>query len=212
MVHYKVPGFRSVSAREVRELLKQPSTRDETLSTMEARVFADGRVLLLPGEGKGALYPSRESLQELNRRSEELMAKGPVDLTLELLPPQGEFLRDIDAHATRLGAALRVPAEALDRTEPSLDAVDKGVWRLAQAKRMTPGVITPLVAYVGEVMRLACDGRWMTIPGNNEPMVTARDGRLYQPFAIVLIEVERGRGGSLRGAVAGALRSRFLSR
>ncbi len=174
-------------------------------------MFEDGRVLLLIGD-QGVLYPSRESLEDLNRQFEELMRKGSVDLTYELLPPIDDFIRDVDAHAARLSAVLRSPPEALDRTEPSLEAVDKAVWRLPQAKRMTPDpdLITPLVAYVGEVMRLACDGRWIARPGSNEPMVAGPQGRIYQPFAIVIVEVERGRRGSLRGAVAGTLRSHLL--
>jgi hypothetical protein len=40
----------------------------------------------------------------------------------------------------------------------------------------------------------------------NEPMIRARDGELYQPFRIVIVEiVEHGARGSLEGAVEGTL-------
>ena len=203
----KVPGARRASEKELRELLKLPSIRDGELSTpsIEARVLQDGRVLLVIGES-GVLYPSRESLAELQRGLREEIARSPIiNPVAEYLPPVDEFLRDIDAHASRLSDVLRVPPEALDRTPASLEAVDKRLWRMASAKRMTPEVITPLVAYVGEAMRLASDGRWMTMPGRNEPMITARNGRLYQPVAIVMVELVERRRGSLHGAVLGTL-------
>src|SRR5262249_55011405 len=153
--------------REVPALMALPSRRDEALSKRtghEVWLLDDGRVLMLRRDGKGLLWTSRAPLEEFNRKVEELVAKGPVDPTRELLAPIDDFLRDVDAHVASLGERLRVPQEALDRTEASLDAVDKGIWRMAQAKRMKPEVITPLVAYVGEVMRLACNGRWTKVP------------------------------------------------
>jgi hypothetical protein len=97
----------------------------------------------------------------------------------------------------------------------SLDVAYKAVLRLRKAKRMTPEVFTPLTAYVGEVMRLVCDGQWTTSPAmtghENEPMIRAHDGGLFQPFAIVLVEItEHGARGSLRGAVTGTL-ARYLT-
>ena len=66
-----------------------------------------------------------------------------------------------------------------------------------------PDLVTPLVAYVGEVMRRASGGRWTKAPGDdNEPMVKAHDGRILQPFApVVLPMVEPSRRIPLRAAV-----------
>jgi len=210
----KVPGARRVSAKEAHELLKHSPTRDDVLSEQtwsEAHLLNDGRVLLHYRDGKGTLYPSYEALAELIRQTEELARQGPVDLSQTLLPPVGDFLRDVGALAARVGSALRIPDDALDRTQESLDAIDKAVYRLAAAKRMSSEIVTPLVAYVGEVMRLACDGRWTTVNGRNEPMVATLGEQLYQPFAIVIGELTRGRRGSLRGAVNGTLGAHRLS-
>jgi hypothetical protein len=127
-------------------------------------VLPDGRVLLFVGEGERApLYPSRESLAEMQRQC-EAMPKGPVDPTLTLLPPIDDFLRDVEAHAKSLGPRLHILDDALDGSVASLDAVDKALKRIPLAERPVADLVTPLVAYVGEVLRRASGGRWIKRP------------------------------------------------
>jgi hypothetical protein len=87
-----------------------------------------------------------------------------VDHTLLLLPPIDAFLRDVEAHARSLGPRIKVAGDALDGTVASLDAVDKALKRIPWAKRQVPDLVTPLVAYVGEVMRRASGGKWIKPP------------------------------------------------
>jgi hypothetical protein len=50
--------------------------------------------------------------------------------------------------------------------------------------------VTPLVAYLGEVIRKGTGGEWSTSTARgheNEPMITTRGGGLFQPFASVFI-------------------------
>src|SRR4051812_35845764 len=125
MANGKIPGVRQASAKEIRELLKV-AVRDEELSNRDtdARVLPDGRVLLYLGEGeKGALYPSREALKEMNRRCEETKRKtieqfrtGFRDPGMTLLPPIADFIRDVETHAKSLGPRLHIADEALDGT------------------------------------------------------------------------------------------------
>ena len=233
----KVPGFRQVSAKEARELSKLPWVRDEAFSDpmTEARILPDGRVLLFSEGERGSLYPSRESWEKMcrdseaaGRRTQELLAKGPTDFSLELLPPIEDFFRDVEAHAKSLGERLHVPDEALDRSLASLEVAYKAVLKLRKVKRMAPEIITPLTAYVGEVMRGICNGQWTRSPKTvrtmvqmytpervwwewgdvpvrhtqNEPMIRAHDGGMFQPFAAVVLEImEHGARGSLRSAV-----------
>ena len=75
-----------------------------------------------------------------------------------------DFLRDVEALAKSLGPRLRLPDEALDGTLASLDAVDKALRRIPWAKRPVPDLVTPLVAYVGEVLRRVSGGRWTRSP------------------------------------------------
>ncbi len=188
--------MRQASPKEVRELLKLAWVRDEELSDWktDARLLPDGRVLLYIGEGeRGALYPSRELLAEVKREGEKMMAqfqekqaKGLLNPVTELLPPIDDFLRDVEALASSLGPRLRIPAEVLDGTPESLDAVDKALKRIPWAKRQVPDLVTPLVAYLGEVMRKGSGGRWSK-GHEDEPVITASGGRLFQPFASVFI-------------------------
>ncbi len=178
MARRAVPGIRNIPAKEVRELMKLPWVRDEELSdrNWDMRLLPDGRLLWYLGDHTaGTLYDSRELFAKVKREAEEVAAKGPVDLTRTLLPPIEDFLRDAEAHAKRLGERIRVPEEALDRTEASLDAIYKAVLRLRRVKRMTPEVITPLVAYVGEVMRVICGGSWARSPTTKTESVPVYD-------------------------------------
>jgi hypothetical protein len=180
----RIPGARTASVKEVRELSKLPWVRDEALSDrmFEARVLPDGRVLLFLADGeKAPLYPSREAVEQVNREGQEMLAEGPVDPGKVLLPPIADFLRNVEVHAKSLGTVIRVPEEALDRTEASLDPVYKGVLQLRRVKRLTPEVFTPLTAYVGEVMRLICDGRWMKEPATREKSVPSTTRPTGQP-------------------------------
>jgi hypothetical protein len=212
MAARRIPGVRQLSLKETRELLKLPYVRDEELSDrhFEVRVLPDGRVLqclsglgYLEDSNPASIYPSREVFVEMRRDIAERFAKEPVDLTRTLLPPIDDFLRDVEAHAKSLGERIRVPDEALDRTPASLDAVDAALRRMPKAKRMTPEVVTPLVAYVGFVMLAGCGGRWTKPPGGgNEPLIKGYDGRLLEPFApVVLPMVEPSRRIPLRAAV-----------
>jgi hypothetical protein len=56
---------------------------------------------------------------------------------------------------------------ALDRTPASLDAVDAALRRIPKARRESAEIVTPLVAYLGEVMRRASGGQWMKAPGDD---------------------------------------------
>ena len=215
MANGRIPGVRNVSKKEAGELSKLPWTHDEALSTRgsQARVLSDGRVLLyMEIGGSGTLYPSREAAEEMKRgydetarKAAEQSARGPVDPSLGLLPPVADFLRDVEAHAKSLGPRLKIPADVLDGTPESLDAVDKALKRIPWAKRQVPDLVTPLVAYLGEVMRKATGGQWSTStsPGHeNEPMITASGGRLFQPFAAVFIPmIEPSKRIPLRSSV-----------
>jgi hypothetical protein len=224
----KIPGFRRASAKETRELSKLRWVRDDELSSgsrSEARVLPDGRVLLWIADGESAaLYPSREALAQ-RLRELDAMPKGPIDHTLTLLPPIDDFLRDVETHAKSLGARIKVPDQALDGTVTSLDAVDEALKRIPWAKRQVHDLVTPLVAYVGEVLRRASGGRWVkpasepvydaakwgslrpSKGSQNEPMIQASNGQGFQPFAIVFVPmVEPSKRMPLRDAVGARLR------
>jgi hypothetical protein len=199
-----------VPAKELREYMKLPV--DQALSKRgdEVRILPDGRVLWTsPGLRGGNVWPSREAYVEWCRKMEEEVAKsravfrgeapGPAEV---LLPPIDDFIRDVEAHAKSLGPRLRIPDEVLDFTPESLDAVDKALKRIPWAKREVPDLVTPLVAYLGEVIRRGTGGEWtkrppktglMPVsvydPNANEPIITTSRGGIFQPFGSVFLPI-----------------------
>jgi len=192
----KILGVRNVSAKEMRELLKLPSVADDdVLSQLSdhgpARVLPDGRVLLCNLLGKGGvLYPSRATAEEVNRQCAETerevaeQSAGRVpDPIVTLLPPIDDFLRDVEEHAKSLGPRIKVAGVALDGTIESLGAVDKALKRIPWATRQVPDLVTPLVAYVGEVLRRASGGRWLKSSHERQVAVCDPEERLAQLVA-----------------------------
>jgi hypothetical protein len=152
-------------AKELREYLKLPVDQALSRRGEEVRILPDGRVLwTIPGVRIARTWPSREAYAEMQREFAEYAAKVSVDPCLTLLPPIDDFLRDVEAHAKSLGPRLRIPDEVLDFTPASLDIVDKALKRIPWAKREVPDLVTPLVAYLGEVIRRGCGGRWTKAP------------------------------------------------
>ncbi len=223
----KIPGVRNVSMHQVRKLLKLPWVADEALSTFgPAHILPDGRVLrYMPGDAGGKLYPSREVMEESNRRSFEFeretakqrAAYGPEPI-VTLLPPIDDFLRDVEAHAGSLGARIKVASEALDRSVESLGAVDKALKRIPWAKRQVPDLVTPLVAYVGEVLRRASGGRWVKSSRKTQVVVCDPDEllahwaarRSLQPIAIAAADKAKAEAKA-RGASADEVDRAYVS-
>jgi hypothetical protein len=172
-------GIVRVSGEELREYRKLPIDRELTRPGEEVRVLPDGRVLWKSVRGRSAAtWPSREAFVTLRRRMDEEYAKArsAPHPAVALLPPIDDFLRDVEAHAKSLGPRLRIPDEGLDGSVASLGAVDKALKRIPLAERPVADLVTPLVAYVGEVLRRASGGRWIKVP----PTYTTREA-VYAP-------------------------------
>jgi hypothetical protein len=210
---HKIRGIRRVSKKELRELSKLPWVPDETLSSSmdEARVLPDGRVLLVSRDiGTADLFPSRKEVEQWHQYAKETQAEwaqrgGRFDPAKELLPPRDEFIRDVEKHAKGLGNVLHIPDEALDRSVESLDLVDKAVGRMRIAKRMTPEVFTPLTAYLGEVMRLVCDGRWARLPATIKKSRPVYDPAEHAAHQAAENAVLRAAGAAATKAAADAM-------
>jgi hypothetical protein len=207
----KIQGIRRVSKKELRELSKLPWVLDEAHSdpSWETRVLSDGRVLhILRIDGSAKLFPSREAfdqmLQGVKAMVEEEATKGHFDPAKELLPPLADFIRDVDKLSLGLGKVLHIPEEALDRSVESLDLVDRALLRVTIAKRMTPEVFTPVTAYLGEVMRLVCDGRWGKLPATIKKKGPTYDPADYKAWATAAGAVVRAAGAAADKAAADA--------
>ncbi len=181
-----------IPANELREYMKLPL--DQALSERgnEVRILPDSRVLLIIACVRGATtWPSREAYVEWQREGAESVRQARVapSASVTLLPPIDDFLRDVEAHAKSLGPRLPIPAEVLDFTPESLDAVDKALKRIPWAKRQVPDLVTPLVAYLGEVIRRGCGGQWMKMPVTT----TKRQVPVYDPVELAAYTAARER-------------------
>jgi hypothetical protein len=172
----------------------------------------DGRSLLVFREGRGSLFESREELLALHR---DLETRKPEHLLKGRLEQPAEFLTNVPTLIGELATKLRIQVEALDRSEASLELVDAAVRKIGRRKCLTAPYFGPLVAYVGEVMRAATQGRWELRSVDDgdiqEPWIIDPAGREYAPFAVVFRELyDSGKAFSIRGAVAGSIRSYLL--
>jgi len=207
---------RSLTAKQVQELLKKPGwAPDPELSSggsSPAYKHSDGRILVVFENGKGKLGESREALLKL------ITAVGqqkPVHLLSGRLPQGKEFVTEVPKLIDQLAMNLGIPRNELDKSEGSLDIVDKAIKRIGRRKSMKPEVFAPLVAYVGEVIRQAVGGEWelrLAADGETwEPWIVRQNSRDHPPFAIVFRELyEGGKSASIRGAVHGQIRSHLL--
>jgi hypothetical protein len=204
-------GIQKVAGQELREYLKLPVDHELPPHGGEVRVLPDGRVLykLVAEKRSATTWPSREAYTEWWRNAEEEVAKArsAPHPTVALLPPIDDFLRDVEEHAKSLGSRLNIPDEALDGSVASLGIVDKALKRIPLAERPVADLVTPLVAYVGEVLRKATAGRWIKLrPPSNEPMVTANNGQSFEVFADVFIPmIEPSKRNPLRPTIEARL-------
>jgi hypothetical protein len=211
MAASKVQGVRRATAKEIRELSKLPWTRPELPSLpkgKDVRILPDGRVLELWADKVGVLFTSLQVFEEI-----EQIAKGPVDLTLTLLPPSEEFIRDVEAHAASLAERLRIPPEALDRSVDSLHAVDAKLKRMRRAKRLTPEIVTPLVAYVGMVMLGPCGGHWIPTPKTikrSVPEYDPAEWAAWEEAQRVLYKVAQGTADEAKARGASATEANMI--
>ncbi len=139
-----------------------------------------------------ARQPKRRSGDTWSRAGKRRSSgpRPPSIITHTLLPPIADFLRDVEAHAKSLGPRLEIPADVLDGTPESLDAVDKALKKIPWAKRQVPDLVTPLVAYLGEVMRKGSGGQWID-PGST---MRKRQVPVYDPAELAAWQEARAVG------------------
>jgi len=108
---------------------------------------------------RGVLYASRTDYLEMIREVEAY--NGQPNHVLDDVFPYGE---DFPTQVPRLIEALpgefKLAPALLDKSLKSLPHIDKAVRRIGPGNCLTPERFPLLVAYFGEVLRLATSGRW----------------------------------------------------
>src|SRR5262245_33852937 len=142
-------------------------------------------------------------VEEADRRKHPLGAR---------FPNGRGFIDAVAQLARELPGKLLIEPDVLNGSVDSLEYVDKAVRRLGGQKCFGDRtILASVVAYVGEVMREASDGRWENRGEGSErwePVIVGANGREYHPFGIfkallesssvwARVEVDLGEFGSL---------------
>jgi hypothetical protein len=123
---------------------------------------------------------------------------------LEGLLPQGpHFVEAVPGLIDELAKLLKLPREALDNSRESLDVVEEALKKKGRPRKRIleiPNLFAAIVAYTGEVGRIATGGHWHlneVAGGIWEPYVVYDENSAYvnpflEPYKSI---VEQSRGG-----------------
>lgn len=191
---------RVISARAVRELLRDiPHERDEertrTFLGYEVLRLGNGGALLRLEHGRGRLYDSYADFCEALAQNEEEARRGARHMLSDLLSSNVTFPGDVPMLIERLPAVLPIDATSLDGSEASLKRIDRAIRTFVRGKSdgfeavLTEEIVPSLIAYVGEVMRKATDGRWQMRLSDDgkvrEPWIISNNGEEFPAFLFV---------------------------
>lgn len=203
-----------ISKARARELLASGEWHEdpELTSVLGFDSYQNDRgqaLIILAGRTGANLCDNRDALLAYYQEAGE---EPPTHLLEGRFPYDASFPEEVPRLVNVLAVVLGVERSALDMTERSLDLVEDTVRRIGYEKFLSEDLFPALVAYVGEVIRNATEGRWhMERAGDVwEPWIRGRDGRTHPPFAIVFRELNAGERGSIRGAVNGQIRAHRL--
>jgi hypothetical protein len=188
---------------------------DEELTRMAGmgitvHLLADGAALVLLPDGAGRLWTSRDDLFRRVRRAMDAVETG-ADEMAQLTPSDESFAAQVPELIARLPGQLGLDVEVLNLTEKSLAAVDTVIRKAGQERVLTPDLFPALVAYVGEVIRVAIAGTWEVRYDDRrrcwEPFVVFPDGAEYAALSIYDEILENGRRASLEAVAHVAIAS-----
>ena len=103
------------------------------------------------------------------------------------LPYGADFVKHVPFMISELAKWLGVPPSALDCSEESCKLVDRAVEQYGPKRCWEdPQIVGGLVAYIGEIYRIAKEGHWVTCYDEGqdvwEPWIVDASGRRYNPF------------------------------
>lgn len=212
---------KAVSKKEARGLLQQDSEwvkNDAYSKLFFALVFLhpDGRVLTTFPSGNGVMYSTREAFEIQAELIERTRGQKPQHILHDRLPGGEEFPQYAPHLVDNLATLLKIPGNELDNSLQSLDLVEHKIKHLGRKRCLDSPIFAALVAYIGEVIRRAVDGRWVMILSNQddsvwEPWIIDPQGRSANSFSDLYdMLAEPSKPISIRGATAIAINSRYI--
>lgn len=195
-----------VRPRQVKELLQDTGWQlDEDLTQAVREVFnnprakapgivythTDGRTMHLYAgmDSEGTFYLTRERLVEKITRVRAAMARGTHHMLEGHFLYGEDFPQHVPALLDQIPALFKVPREALDHSWESLDLLTRKVKHLGRKRALEPQYFAPIVAYIGECIRVQVKGEWLMVQSWQhqaiwEPCVRGKDGRIHDAFFV----------------------------
>ena len=124
-----------------------------------------------------------------------------------LIPEAAQFIKAVPVLIHRLPAQLNIDPAKLDGTDASLKEIDVAIGRMDPELLQEQELFSPLIAYLGEVLRAATDGYWQMKfeHGDWTPLIIGKSGTIYAPTRFYKELIELGRYASVRAFVHGTL-------
>ncbi|MCY7272807.1 MAG: hypothetical protein LH702_03405 [Phormidesmis sp. CAN_BIN44] len=154
---------------------------------------ADGKILAVSGDGTGNLYSSADDWQtELNELI-ELDKLEPVHILYNQISSQERFIQEVPYLISKLAEELNIDPSELDKNLESLFIIDQIIESKNRQDYIDDNdkkILGSLIAYVGEVVRVAVNGEWMIKQENRsgwEPVIVSPSGKTSS-FCIMVFD------------------------
>jgi hypothetical protein len=206
---------KAIGARSARKLIRDiGGTPDSDLANEFERCVAplarpdqeivrlnDGRVLSI-SYGSANIYASADDFLRLLASVEERSRRRPTHPLGTEFPSGQGLIAAVPRLVQALPTKLHLTAQLLTGSVDSLQHIDDANRRLGGPECLDdPTILTPIVAYVGEVIRRATRGGWeirpWDFPGADacdrwQPVIVGGNGEVYPTFAIFKELLESG--------------------
>jgi hypothetical protein len=198
---------KAIGARRTHKLIREiGGTPDDGLAAEWERVVAplsrpdetvvrlsDGRILSI-SYGSARIFTSADECLQLLAFVEQQTRRQPSHPLGTAFPGGQGFVAAVPGLIATLPGKLHLAAVRLDGSVGSLTQLDTATQQLGGANCLDdPNVLVPIVAYVGEVVRNATDGRWVirswelpdaVASAQWQPVIVGADGREHPIFVI----------------------------
>jgi len=195
---------KAIGSRQARKLVTDvggaadtelASERERILGhTLQQELYrlSDNRIVEI-FDGSARLYASAAEYRQLLAVVEETAKRQPQHPLGTRFRQGRGFIEAAVPLAQELAGKLNLAAGVLDGSVDSLEHIDQAAQRFGGHNLVQdPAILASIVAYVGEVMRAASNGRWEIrgpVPGDGDeefwqPVIVGANGCDYHPFGV----------------------------
>jgi hypothetical protein len=186
-------SLQRLSKRQIRAYIHDndcsldPSLNSETPDNLlfvfnETYRCVNGKILAVSKSGTGNLYGSVNDWQTELEELVDLGKREPVHILYNQLPSQEQFIEEIPSLISNLARELEIVPSELDRTQESLLILDQAITRKNRQSYIDSSskkILGSLIAYIGEVIRVAINGEWQIRQNSEsgwEPVIISSNG------------------------------------